>query len=146
MIDVYYWPTPNEHKITIFLEETGLPYQIKTVNIAKGEQFKPEFLVVSPNNKIPAIVDHEPQSGGEPLSIFESGAILLYLADKTGKFLPGEERKRQDVMKWLFWQVASLGPMAGQNLDDTPNIKRWMNEMAHRPAVVRALAKGKDVS
>jgi GST-like protein len=115
MIDLYYWTTPNGHKITIFLEETGLPYSIKPVNIGKGEQFAPEFLKVSPNNRIPAIVDLEPGDGKGPLSIFESGAILEYLADKTGKFLPRDVRGRAEVMQWLFWQMGGLGPMLGQN-------------------------------
>ena len=115
MIDLYYWTTPNGHKITILLEETGLPYDIKPVNIGKGEQFAPEFLKISPNNRIPAIVDHEPVGGGGPLSIFESGAILEYLADKTGRFLPRDERGRAEVMQWLFWQMGGLGPMLGQN-------------------------------
>jgi GST-like protein len=115
MIDLYYWTTPNGHKITIFLEETGLPYSIKPVNIGKGEQFAPEFLAISPNNRIPAIVDHEPADGKGPLDIFESGAILQYLAEKTAKFLPGDLRGRAEVMKWLFWQMGGLGPMLGQN-------------------------------
>jgi GSH-dependent disulfide-bond oxidoreductase len=109
MIDLHYWTTPNGHKVTIFLEETALPYKIFPVNIGKGEQFKSEFLAVSPNNRIPAIVDHDPPGGGKPVSVFESGAILLYLAEKTGKFLP------YDVIQWLFWQMGGLGPMAGQN-------------------------------
>jgi len=115
MIDLYYWTTPNGHKITIFLEETGLPYALKPVNIGKGEQFAPEFLKISPNNRIPAIVDLEPGDGKGPLSIFESGAILEYLADKTGKFLPKEVRGRAEVTQWLFWQMGGLGPMLGQN-------------------------------
>jgi GST-like protein len=115
MIDVYYWPTPNGHKITIFLEETELPYRIIPVNIGRGDQFKPEFLKIAPNNRMPAIVDTEPPDGGGPLSVFESGAILLYLAEKSGRFLPAAPRARYDVLQWLFWQVAGLGPMAGQN-------------------------------
>ena len=115
MIDVYYWTTPNGHKVTIFLEETGLPYSIKPVNIGKGDQFKPEFLAISPNNRIPAIVDNDPAGGGKPISIFESGAILHYLAEKTGKFLPADLRGRTEVMQWLFWQMGGLGPMLGQN-------------------------------
>src|SRR6267142_2247816 len=115
MIDVYYWTTPNGHKITIFLEETGLPFAIKPVNIGKGVQFKPEFLAISPNNRIPAIVDYDPAGGGKPISIFESGAILQYLAEKTGKFLPADLRGRTEVMQWLFWQMGGLGPMLGQN-------------------------------
>ncbi len=115
MIDLYYWPTPNGHKITMFLEETGLPYRIIPVNIGAGDQFKPDFLSIAPNNRMPAIIDREPADNGPPLSVFESGAILLYLAEKTGKFLPKDMRGRLDVLQWLFWQMAGLGPMAGQN-------------------------------
>lgn len=115
MIDLYYWTTPNGHKVTIFLEEADLVYKIIPVNISKGEQFKPEFLTVSPNNRIPAIIDSVPKDGGGPISVFESGAILLYLADKIGQFLPPGLRERTKVMEWLFWQMGGLGPMAGQN-------------------------------
>ena len=115
MIDVHYWTTPNGHKITIFLEETGLQYKLIPVNIGKGEQFKAEFLAVSPNNRIPAIVDHDPAGGGKPIAVFESGAILLYLADKTGKFAGNDLRGRTEAIQWLFWQMGGLGPMAGQN-------------------------------
>jgi GST-like protein len=115
MIDLYHWPTPNGHKITIFLEEAGLAYRIHPVNIGKGDQFKPEFLAISPNNRIPAIVDTAPADGGKPISLFESGAILLYLAEKTGLFIPQDLRGRADVLQWLFWQVGGLGPMSGQN-------------------------------
>jgi len=115
MIELHYWTTPNGHKITIFLEEIGLPYKIVPVNINKGEQFKREFLAFSPNNRIPAIVDDEPADGGRPLTLFESGAILLYLADKTGRFIPKDLRGRTETIQWLFWQMANLGPMAGQN-------------------------------
>jgi GSH-dependent disulfide-bond oxidoreductase len=115
MIDLYYWTTPNGHKITILLEEAGVPYRIVPVNIGKGDQFKPDFLRIAPNNRIPAIVDTAPADGGAPISIFESGAILQYLAEKTGKFLPADVRGRVEVMEWLFWQMAGLGPMAGQN-------------------------------
>ena len=115
MIDLHYWPTPNGHKITIFLEEVGLAYQIKPVNIGKGEQFQPDFLKIAPNNRMPAIVDHVPADGGAPLSVFESGAILTYLAEKTGRFLPHELRGRVRVLEWLNWQMGGLGPMAGQN-------------------------------
>jgi GST-like protein len=114
MIDLYYWPTPNGHKVTIFLEETGLPYNIKPVNIGRGDQFKPDFLRIAPNNRMPAIVDHAPADGGPPVSVFESGAILLYLADKTGRFLSKQLRPRTEAMQWLFWQMGGLGPMAGQ--------------------------------
>lgn len=208
-IQLYYWSTPNGHKITIFLEESGLDYQIHPVNIGKGDQFKPEFLKISPNNRMPAIIDTAPPDGGEPISIFESGAILLYLAEKTGKFLPDNLRDRKIVNEWLFWQVGGLGPMAGQNhhfsqyapekipyaidryvketnrlygvlnkqlagkdfitgaysiadmacypwivphakqgqnLDDFPHLQRWFNNIASRPAVVKAYEKGREVS
>jgi GST-like protein len=115
MIDLYYWTTPNGHKVAMFLEETGLPYKIVPVQIGAGDQFKPEFLAISPNNRIPAIVDQEPKDGGAPVSVFESGAILLYLAEKTGRFIPADLRGRADVLQWLFWQMGGLGPMAGQN-------------------------------
>lgn len=115
MIDLYYWPTPNGHKITIFLEEAGLDYVIHKVNIGTGDQFKPDFLAIAPNNRMPAIVDHAPLDGGKPISIFESGAILQYLAEKTGKFLAADLRVRTETMQWLFWQMGGLGPMAGQN-------------------------------
>lgn len=201
MIDLYYWTTPNGHKITLFLEETGLDYTIKPINIGKGEQFQPDFLKISPNNRIPAIVDHAPADGGTPVELFESGAILLYLAEKTGQFIGASARERLDILQWLFWQMGGLGPMAGQNhhfanyapekipyaidryvretgrlygvlnkqladrdfisgsysiadmacypwivsherqsqnLDDFPNLKRWYQRIAERPATVRA--------
>jgi GST-like protein len=112
MIDFYYWPTPNGWKISIMLEECGLEYRVIPVNIGKGDQFKPEFLEISPNNRMPAIVDHDEPEG--PLSVFESGAILLHLAEKSGRFLPPGRRAQKEVMEWLFWQVGNLGPMAGQ--------------------------------
>ncbi|VXC09621.1 putative S-transferase [Pseudomonas sp. 8Z] len=115
MIDLYYWTTPNGHKVSIFLEEAGLDYRICPVHIGKGEQFTPEFLKIAPNNRIPAIVDQAPVDGGEPIALFESGAILEYLADKCGQFLPRETRARFDVLQWLYWQMAGVGPMAGQN-------------------------------
>lgn len=115
MIDLHYWTTPNGHKITMFLEETGLEYRIHPVDIGKGEQFRPEFLKISPNNRIPAIVDRAPADGGEPVSVFESGAVLLYLAEKTGRLLPRDLRGRVSAIEWMIWQVAGLGPMAGQN-------------------------------
>ena len=208
MIDLYYWTTPNGHKLTMFLEETGLPYTIRPVNIGKGEQFKPEFLGIAPNNRIPAIVDHEPAFGGGPLPLFESGAILLYLADKTGKLVPRDTRQRWNCIQWLFWQMANLGPMAGQNhhfgryapekipyaidryvnetsrlyavldkqlqdhdaivddysiadiacypwvqperqsqnIDDFPNLKRWKEAIAARPATKRAYEIAKTVN
>jgi len=115
MIKLYYWPTPNGHKITMFLEEAGVAYDIVPIDIAKGAQFDPEFLEIAPNNRIPAIVDHAPADGGKPISLFESGAILLYLADKTRQFLASDLRQRNDVLAWLFWQMGGLGPMLGQN-------------------------------
>jgi len=114
MIDLYYWPTPNGHKVTLMLEETGLEYRIIPVNIGKGDQFAPEFLAISPNNRMPAIVDHAPADGGAPQSVFESGAILLYLARRTGRFLPKDPRAEIEALEWLFWQMAGLGPMTGQ--------------------------------
>ena len=115
MIDLHYWTTPNGHKVTMFLEESGLPYRSVPVNIGNGEQFAPEFLRIAPNNRIPAIIDSAPAGGGEPISVFESGAILLYLADKTGQFVPADLRGRNVALQWLFWQMGGLGPMAGQN-------------------------------
>ena len=115
MIDLYYWTTPNGHKITLFLEEAQLAYRIVPVHIGRGEQFRPEFLEFAPNNRIPAIVDHAPADGGTAIPVFESGAILLYLADKTGRFIPQDLRGRNQALQWLFWQMGGLGPMAGQN-------------------------------
>jgi len=115
MIELYYWTTPNGHKITIFLEEAGLKYKLVPVNIGKGEQFKADFLAIAPNNRIPAIIDHAPADAGKPIAMFESGAILLYLADKTGKLIAGDLRGRNETIQWLFWQMSNLGPMAGQN-------------------------------
>lgn len=203
MIDLYYWTTPNGHKITMFLEEAGLEYKIIPVNISKGEQFDPAFLEIAPNNRIPAIVDHLPADGGKPLSIFESGAILQYLAEKSGQFLSNDLRQRTMTLQWLYWQMGGLGPMAGQNhhfgtyapekipyaiqryvnetnrlygvlnkrladhefiadrysiadmacypwivphqrqsqkLEDFPNLKRWFETIAARPATQRAYA------
>jgi GST-like protein len=114
MIDVYFWPTPNGHKITIYLEETAVPYRIVPVNIGRGDQFKPKFLALSPNNRMPAIVDTEPSDGGEPISVFESAAILQYLAEKTGQFMPRDGRGKKTVLEWLAWQVANVGPACGQ--------------------------------
>ena len=209
MIDLYYWTTPNGHKITIFLEEADLTYRLIPIDIGKGDQFKPDFLAIAPNNRIPAIVDTEPADGGAPISIFESGAILEYLGDKTGKFLPKDVRARTEVMQWLFWQMAGLGPMAGQNhhfvqyaperipyamdryvnetnrlygvldkrladrafvagdysiadmaiypwivpykkqmqsLEDFPNLKRWFETIAQRPAVKRAYDLAREIN
>lgn len=115
MIDLYYWTTPNGIKVPIFLREAGIPYKIHPIDISKGDQFKPDFLKISPNNKIPAIVDHGPLDGKGPQSVFESGAILWYLAEKVKKFIPSEPRDKILVSEWLFWQMAGLGPMAGQN-------------------------------
>jgi GST-like protein len=115
MLDFYYWSTPNGQKVKLYLEETGLEHRAHKVDIGKGEQFKPEFLAISPNNRIPALVDQDPKDGGKPISVFESGAILWYLGDKTGRFLPSEARGRAEVSQWLFWQMAGLGPMAAQN-------------------------------
>jgi GST-like protein len=144
MIDLYYWTTPNGHKITLFLEESGLPYEIHPVDIGKGAQFEPGFLRISPNNRIPAIVDRQPADGGPPLPVFESGAILLYLADKTRRFIPDDLRGRNEVLQWLFWQMAGLGPMAGQNhhfsqYAPTPipyAIERYVKETARLYAVL----------
>jgi GST-like protein len=115
VIDLHFWPTPNGWKISIALEEMALRYRVRWVNIGRGEQFAPEFLALSPNGRMPAIVDHEPPGGGPPLAIFESGAILLHLAEKCGRFLPRDSRGRSEVMQWLFWQVGGLGPMLGQH-------------------------------
>ena len=209
MIDLYYWTTPNGHKITMFLEEAGLEYAIKPVNIGKGDQFKPEFLAFSPNNRIPAIVDHAPIDGGKPITVFESGAILLYLAGKTGQFIPKDLRGQVQTLEWVMWQMGGLGPMAGQNhhfshyapeklgyaidryvketnrlyavldkrlrkrdfimgkqytiadmasypwviparqgqnIDDFPDLKRWKEAIAARPATVRAYALAKEIN
>jgi GSH-dependent disulfide-bond oxidoreductase len=115
MIDLYYWPTPNGHKITMFLEEAGLDYRIVPVDIGAGDQFKPDFLAFAPNNRMPAIIDHNPSDGGEPVTVFESGAILVYLAEKTGRFMAKDLRGRKSTLEWVFWQMGGLGPMAGQN-------------------------------
>jgi GST-like protein len=153
MIELYYWPTPNGHKVTIFLEETGLPYEIKPINIGAGDQFKPDFLKIAPNNRMPAIVDTDPLGGGAPISVFESGAILQYLAEKTGKFLPAATREKYDVLQWLNWQMGGLGPMAGQNHhfaiyapEKLPYaINRYVNETNRLYGVLdRQLAKTRD--
>ena len=152
MIDLYYWPTPNGHKITMFLEETNTPYTIHPINIGKGEQFQPDFLKIAPNNRMPAIVDHEPKDGGAPISLFESGAILLYLADKTGYFLPSDPRDRAQTIEWLFWQMGGLGPMAGQNHhfsayapEKIPYaINRYVNETNRLYGVLDRQLEGRD--
>ncbi len=144
-IEFHYWPTPNGWKISIMLEECGLPYDVHLVNIGKGEQFKPEFLAISPNNRIPAIVDPEGPDG-QPISVFESGAILQYLGRKTGKFYPTDERLRVEVDQWLFWQMAGLGPIAGQTHyfriyapEKIPDaINRFTNETARLYGVMDA--------
>jgi GST-like protein len=115
MIDLYFWTTPNGYKPLLFLEETGLPYNLIPINIGKGDQFDPDFLKIAPNNRIPAMVDHNPAGGGKPISVFESGAMLLYMAEKEKRFIPTDIRGRTEVLQWLFWQMAGLGPMAGQN-------------------------------
>jgi GST-like protein len=152
MIDLYYWPTPNGHKITLLLEEAGLPYAIKPVNIGKGEQFAPAFLAISPNNRMPAMVDHEPLGGGDPVSVFESGAMLQYLAEKSGKFMPVAMRGRYVVLEWLYWQVGGLGPMLGQNHhfnryapEKIPYaIERYVNETRRLYGVLDKRLKGRD--
>jgi len=152
VIDCYYWPTPNGWKATIMLEECGLDYHIIPVDIGGGDQFKPEFLAISPNNRMPAIVDADPSDGGEPIAIFESGAILEYLAEKTGKFMPSNPRDRFRVLQWLHWQMANLGPMMGnanhfknygKNLTDDPKqleygTKRFVGEVDRLSGVMDA--------
>lgn len=160
MIDLYYWTTPNGHKVSLFLEEAGLPYKVHPINIGLGDQFKPDFLKIAPNNRIPAIVDQNPTDGGAPISLFESGAILLYLAEKTGQFIPQDLRGRQEALQWLFWQMGGLGPMAGQNHhfsqfapEKIPYaIKRYVDETARLYGVLdrrladRAFVAGEDYS
>jgi GSH-dependent disulfide-bond oxidoreductase len=152
MIDVYYWTTPNGHKVTMFLEEAGLEYSIKPINISKGEQFDPAFLKISPNNKIPAIVDSAPIDGGKPISVFESGAILVYLAGKTGQFIPKDLRGQVRALEWVMWQMGGLGPMLGQNhhfANYAPEkipyaIDRYVKETSRLYAVLDKQLKGKD--
>ena len=152
MIDLYYWPTPNGHKITIFLEETSLDYQIKPVNIGRGEQFEESFLKIAPNNRMPAIVDQNPSSGGSAISVFESGAILLYLAEKVQSYIPSDLRKRVQTLEWLFWQMGGLGPMLGQNhhfVSYAPEklpyaINRYVNETARLYAVLDKQLQGRE--
>jgi GSH-dependent disulfide-bond oxidoreductase len=150
-IELHIWPTPNAYKISIFLEEAGLPYEVKLVNIGKGEQFRPEFLKIAPNNRMPAIVDPD-GPGGEPISVFESGAILQYLGRKTGKFYPVDERKRTLVDQWLMWQMGGLGPMCGQAHhfrqyapEKLPYaIDRYTNEVNRLYGVLNRQLEGKD--
>jgi glutathione S-transferase/GST-like protein len=156
-IELYFWPTPNGWKVSIALEEMGLPYELKPVNIGAGEQFTPEFLAISPNNRMPAIVDHE-GPGGKAISVFESGAILQYLGRKTGKFYPNDERGRVVVDEWLFWQMAGVGPMFGQashfrnyapNLVDDPlkieySVNRYNNEVNRLIGVLDLRLEGRD--
>ena len=150
-IELHIWPTPNAYKITIYLEETGLPYEVRLVNIGKGEQFAPKFLEIAPNNRMPAIVDPD-GPGGEPISLFESGAILQYLGRKTGKFYPRDERQRVLVDQWLFWQMAGLGPMCGQAHhfrqyapEKVPYaIERYTNEVNRLYGVLNRQLHGKD--
>lgn len=152
MIKLFYWPTPNGHKITMFLEEMAEAYEIVPVNISRGEQFEESFLKISPNNRMPAITDDNPIDGGDPISIFESGAILQYLAEKTGRFIPTSLREKTQVMEWLFWQMGGLGPMAGQNhhfVSYAPEpipyaIERYVNETARLYAVLDNQLKGRD--
>ncbi len=152
MLDLHYWPTPNGHKVTMFLEETGVPYTLKPVNISKGEQFAPGFLAIAPNNRIPAIVDHAPAIPGGPVSMFESGAILLYLADKTRRLIPADARSRWECIQWLFWQMAGLGPMAGQThhfVHYAPEkipyaIDRYVREAGRLYAVLDHRLRGRD--
>jgi GST-like protein len=210
MLEVLYWPTPNGKKVTILLEELGTPYTIKAVNIGRGDQFEPDFLKMSPNNRMPALIDTEPKGGGAPITVFESAAIMMYVAEKEGKFYPQETRKKYDVIQWLMWQMANQGPKFGEqghffrasqnpkngdqayaikrfsdevhrlygvmnlglhkeewlaageytiadmicypwaagyklrqiDLDEFPNVKRWMEKMESRPAVKKAMAAG----
>ncbi len=152
MLDFYYWGTPNGVKVRIFMEETGLPHRVVKVDIGKGEQFDPKFLAIAPNNRIPALVDHAPAGGGAPISIFESGAILWYLAEKSGRFLPQDLRGRVTVSEWLFWQMAGLGPMNGQNghfryyaTEEIPYaIERYTKETARLFGVLDRHLAGRD--
>ncbi len=151
-LDLYYWTTPNGHKITIFLEEAGLPYHLHPININAGEQFEPEFLAISPNNRIPALVDHAPGFGDQPQSLFESGAILEYLADKTSLFLPKQGAERYDTLQWLYWQMGGLAPMAAQNHhfsvyapEKIPYaVDRYVNETSRLYGVLNKQLEGKD--
>lgn len=153
MIDFYYWPTPNGWKVSILLEELGLPYTLHTVNIGKGDQFKPEFLKISPNNRMPAIVDHDVE--GAPVSVFESGAIMFYLAEKTGRFMSADPILRKETLEWLFWQTGNQGPMAGQHshfynyAPDEVNKKgyafdRYRSQTYHMISVLEKRLEGRD--
>jgi len=152
MIDAYYWPTPNGWKLSIALEEMELPYRVIPINIGKGDQFKEDFLKISPNNRMPAIVDHDPPGGGEPVAIFESGAILMYLAEKSGKFLPTDLRGKYEVMQWVMWQMGGLGPMIGQSghfkfyaPEEIPYAKdRYWNEMLRLYGVLDKQLEGRE--
>lgn len=152
MIELHYWTTPNGHKVTLFLEEAGLEYRITPVHIGKGEQFEADFLRFSPNNKIPAIIDSKPADGGEPITVFESGAILLYLAGKTGQFIPKDLRGQVQTLEWLMWQMGGLGPMAGQNHhfahyapEKLPYaIDRYVKETSRLYAVLDKRLKGRE--
>ena len=212
MIELYYWPTPNGKKVTILLEEAGIPYKMIPLNIGQGDQFADKFLQIGPNNRMPAIVDTEPKGGGAPISVFESGAIMLYLAEKAGKFFPQDVRGKTEVTQWLIWQMANQGPKLGeaghfrrlgdsqgdqaygvrrftdeanrlygvmnnrlydrkylagdeytiadmisypwtvnwkaqgQDIEEFKYVKRWMDELAARPAVQRGMAVGSDLS
>lgn len=152
MIDFYFWPTPNGYKIALFLEESGLQHTVKTVDIGKGEQFEPAYLAISPNNKMPAIVDHAPTDDGGSLGVFESGAILMYLADKNGRFIPADARSRMRCIEWLFWQMSGLGPMTGQYghfhvyaPNESPYaMKRYRNESHRLLGVLDRQLQGKE--
>ena len=152
MIDLYYWPTPNGWKVSILLEELGVPYNLIPVNIGKGDQFNPDFLKIAPNNRMPAIVDHDPEDGGAEISIFESAAIMTYLAEKSGKFMPTELRARTEVSQWLYWQMGGLGPMAGQahhfRLYAPEKIQygidRYTNEVVRLYGVMERRLEGRD--
>ena len=152
MLQLHYWPTPNGHKITVFLEEAELPYEIVPVNIGEGDQFHPDFLSISPNNRIPALADDSPADGGGPLSVFESGAILIYLAEKTGRFLPADPRGRTETLEWLMWQMGGLGPMLGQNHhfrayapEQIPYaVKRYTDEARRLYNVLNKRLRGRD--
>jgi GST-like protein len=152
MIELYFWPTPNGLKVSVFLEEAGLEYRVIPINIEKGDQFGPEFLEIAPNNRIPAIVDHTPSGGGEPVTVFESGAILMYLAEKTGRFLPKDNRLRVQAIEWLMWQMGGLGPMLGQNHhfnryapEEVPYaVRRYTNETLRLYAVLDRRLQGRE--